>query len=245
MSDGQRPSGATICVLKTFFSYADFEEQFRIMLAVPSHIGVEVRRSGSDWAYTMPLGHPRVPTRAFTDLLSTYESLWACPSPREARSRDAYHDYVLERAAAAAGLELSTDDQRTLARALSTLETLYKDVLCIPITQRAFVHGDAIVGNAIYTQGGVRLIDFSPRFSPSEIEVDYSKLVFSALGFDLRKERGVELLNLLGSWRLKLDPQLVAYYLTSHLIRVFSKEPPRTIDRRRFYEKVLHYVQPC
>jgi hypothetical protein len=167
-----------------------------------------------------------------------YERLWS-ERPMRPCDRHEYHSYVFMRTlqapvAAAAEFQAARDD---VARA-------YNSIRDIRITQEAFVHGDATLSNALMTQDGVRLIDLSPRPSPPEIEVDIAKLMFSAMGFDAHGEHARRLWNLVVHLRAKFRPDLalLRYYLASHALRVFLREPPTTPELLKFYRAVSQHV---
>lgn len=240
MSISPRPSGATIQVLKTFATEDECAEQARLMLAAPFSVSMKPTILGPR-QYTLPLVTSRVPSSAFMDLLHVYTRLWATPSPRAPVSREDYHAYVTSRAAPAHGV----GDVRWLwSEALRAAHGLYERIESAPIGAAAFTHGDAIIGNAVMTTAGVRLIDFSPRPTPGEPEIDVAKLQFSSLGFDLDKSRRREFTAVLAAWARGLGASraLIDYYLATHLVRVLSKEPPETINRREFYERTVNYV---
>jgi hypothetical protein len=224
-----RPSGATIRVVKTFPNKDDCDEQLRLMRSAPLYT-LHTERV-DDVSFAMPLATSAVPPSAYIDLLLTYERFWEMPSGRASVSRRDYHDYVMSRPGAG---------QVNIAKQLAA--NLYSYPAQYPITQRAFVHGDAIISNAVHTPSGVKLIDLSPRPSPSEIELDASKLIFSALGFDMSPENGAALLRLIALIRGRMNDNLLAYYLATHIVRVASKEPPQTGERFEFFNRALHYA---
>lgn len=237
-----RPSGATVKVLKTFTSPAECAVQSSLMEAAGPTIAISTERVGTS-SYTMPLATGRVPTSAFPALLEVYEDLWNQPNPRPACTRDEYHTYVMGRDLPP-GSATALED--TLAAFKFGVDDLFRAYVApLPIEQNAFVHGDATVSNAVFTRGGPRLIDFSVRKSPPEREVDISKLLFSMLGFDLRPQRqealseAIRKANLLGS----THRPLLAYYLMTHAVRVFTREPPRYSTQHLFFNSVIDHAE--
>lgn len=236
MVNATRPSGATICVLKTFPNAGDCTAQ-RFKMTVAGADVSAVPTIVDDRRFTLPLYAPRIRTVAFQDLLGVYQRLWARlapPTPLQT-TRAEYHNYVQDRLSRISIAERGEFD--------FMLDDVYALVADLPITQNAFVHGDAIISNAVSTPDGPRLIDFAPRAAPPEVEVDFSKLLFSALGFDLSPRRCKVLRHFLTLLEPQMDPVLVRYYLVTHLIRVFSREPPQTLARVNFFRKVLNHVR--
>lgn len=238
MTPVRRPSGAAIRALKTFppEKARDCRLQLAVMLAAPRSAVIEVEPV-SDLSYAMPLGAP-VPADSIEDMGRCYETLWNA-RPMRACDRHTYHSYVFMRTVrpppgAEAAYQAARDD---VARA-------YNRVRDLRITQEAFVHGDATLSNALLTADGVRLIDLSPRSSPPEIEVDIAKLMFSAMGFDAHGEHARRLWKLVSDLRAKFRPDhaLLQYYLASHAVRVFLREPPTTEALRVFYRLVSQHV---
>lgn len=242
MAPPVRPSGASVLVLKTFNSEEECLEQCRLMQAAPRHVALSpalVDRA----SYTLPLCNPHVPSSAFFDLLTTYIALWSAPkNPRAAVSLELYHEYVVSRLPPK---EAMPGVAELFEKALKSEYAAYlplKGARHVPDTK--FTHGDAIVGNAVHTTGGVRLIDFSPRPTPGDPEIDVAKLIFSSLGFDLNGKRRKEFGSALKVFRAAgaFKPELIRYYLASHIVRVLSKEPPETLNRKQFYEGALNHV---
>lgn len=238
MTPVRRPSGASIRALKTFepAQARDCRIQLAIMLAAPREAVIEVEPI-SELSYAMPLGTP-VPADAIEDMGRCYERLWSAAAWRPC-DRHTYHNYVFMRTlqpppGAEAVLQALRDD---VARSYNLIRDLR-------ITQEAFVHGDATLSNALMTPAGVRLIDLSPRPSPPEIEIDVAKLMFSAMGFDAHGEHARRLWNLVIALRQKFRPDLalLRYYLATHALRVFLREPPQTAELRKFYQLVSHHV---
>lgn len=240
MTAQTRPSGAAIEVLKTFTDAADCHAQFALMVRAGENVAVQPRVIDA-FSFAMPLERAEVPRESFFDLLAIYERLWRLRGQRVC-GRSAYHVYVRLRA------EAATTNRRTksiLSELVKIADARYEFIKELPVLQAAFVHGDAIVSNAVMTAEGPRLIDFSPRESPGEREIDVAKLQFSALGFDLKtpKQRAELFTHLLALINAKkMSRELLLYYLTTHAIRVFSKEPPRTLERTNFFEGVLDHV---
>lgn len=237
MNQPKRPSGARLSVLKTFDNVAECEAQYRIMVAAPPTVALAVEPM-SRTSFAMPLATASIPIGAIGDFAHCFERLWRETSPRAACSRDAYHRYV------ATQMERSEVRNGLRAALLSALGHHYAKMANLPISQNAFVHGDATLSNAVMTHDGVRLIDFSPRAAPSEFEVDLSKMMFSALGFDTDGARSRalwrEVERLMRAYRPDLT--LLGYYLVSHAVRVSSKEPPAFPRQTEFYERVVSYA---
>jgi hypothetical protein len=234
MSDDARPSGATIRVVKTFPNAEDCTKQAGLMRVAGEDISLPLLWTSNN-QIAMPLAQPIVGPESYIDLLSVYSALWGLP-PQRVATREEYHRYVLFRGSSAGA-------DPVMERALELVGKLYFLVQHIPVRGSVFVHGDSILGNAVRTREGVRLIDFSPRASPPERMIDLSKLWFSSLGFDMSEERGATLQNLLRDlFSVERTDPLFRYYLATHLVRVLSREPPTTVARRDFYKKVLFYV---
>lgn len=241
MSHPLRPSGASVRVVKTFESAPDCEIQAWLMRAAPAHVSLQPTMLGP-LSYDLPLCNPHIPASAFLDLMVTYRQLWAAASPRPFVSREEYQEYVVSRPRPMA---LTAAADNIWFKAQERLEEFYAQIKDLPIEQRAFTHGDSILSNAVWTSGGVRLIDFSPRPTPGEREIDFAKLRFSALGFDISvPQRRRELRAAIEVARKELEPntRLERYYLVSHVIRVMAKEPPETINRQRFFEGALNHA---
>lgn len=245
MAQGHRPSGATIRVVKSFPNEQECGEHLRLMNAASGDIALPcVLESPQEIA--MPLAQPRVEAAALVDLLGAYSRLWRMANPRQHVSIGEYHNYVFERAKDTSQIALDDDEARfTLAQAAYLADDLFPSAQAAHLraAQFGFTHGDAIVSNAVTTQRGVRLIDFSPRPTPPDREIDASKLVFSALGFDLGPRRQLALRRLLTDLLSStMNPALMRYYLTTHLIRVITREPPKTLARRKFFKEVLNHA---
>ena len=234
----RRPSGASIRALKTFApeKARDCRLQLAVMMAAPRSAVIEVEPI-SDMSYAMPLGSP-LPADAIEDMGACYERLWAA-RPMRPCDRHEYHSYVFMRT-----LQPPTGSESEYQAARDDVARAYNLIRDLRITQEAFVHGDATLSNALMTSDGVRLIDLSPRSAPPEIEVDIAKLMFSALGFDAHGEHARRLWNLVIKLRQKFRPDLalLRYYLASHAVRVFLREPPTTPELRKFYRLVSHHV---
>lgn len=237
MNQPKRPSGARLSVLKTFDNVAECEAQYRIMVAAPPTVALTVEPM-SRTSFAMPLSLSPIPLRAITDFAHCFERLWRESSPRSVCSRELYHRYVLTQLE---GSELRNGLRAALSAAVGHH---YAGVATLPVTQNVFVHGDATLSNAVWTSDGVRLIDFSPRATPSEFEVDLAKMMFSALGFDTEGARSrvlwTEVERLMRTYRP--DLALLPYYLATHACRVASKEPPSSPRQIEFYERVLNYA---
>ena len=236
-SSEKRPSGARLSVLKTFESVAECEAQYRIMVAAPITVAMAVKPM-SRTSFAMPMAMAPIPLGSITDFAHCFERLWRENSPRAACTREAYHRYVttqMERSEVRNGLRTSL---------LSALGHHYASMAGLPISQNAFVHGDATLSNAVWTRDGVRLIDFSPRAAPPEFEVDLSKMMSSALGLDTdgacSRALWREVERLMREYRP--DLALLGYYLVSHAVRVAAKEPPFFPRQTEFYEKVMSYA---
>ncbi len=248
MTEYQRPSGATIRVVKSFPT--EKERDLHLWLMAQAGPRVALGAVGeSPVEISMPLATPRVSSRALVDLLTTYKRLWSTANPRTPVSRKEYRNYVLERYRDTSRFSsASADGLPILQQAAQREQELYfggsEPVGDMPLRGSVFTHGDAIVSNAVGTPAGVRLIDFSPRPTPSEIEIDFSKLLFSAIGFDLGPRRGTILRELLCRLTAELDlnDRLVQYYLATHIIRVITREPPRTLARVKFFTEALRHV---
>ena len=238
-----RPSGATLTVLKTFESKDDFEAQLYRTRAVPLHIALEVTPV-SERAYQMPLVTSVVPAAAFYELAATFQALWALGDPAAPTSRQAYHGYVQSREFAAATPSRSRVlGEPLLIRAKEQTDALFPAIANFSSVAE-YTHGDATLSNCVFTDAGVRLIDFSPRPAPPEAELDIAKLRFSSLGFDTDSARGILLdAAMKGLHRVRsCRERLVNYYLATHVVRVLSKEPPATLERVNFYQKVIDHV---
>lgn len=240
VNNPRRPSGASLSVLKTFESASDCEAQYRITMAAPPTVALPVEPM-SVRSFCMPLARAFIPMDAFADFAGCFERLWREPSRRGACSRTMYNEYVTRRL----GPESSTLRAKLRNRLYDRIQDAFSEIVGLPITQNAFVHGDATLSNAVLTGDGVRLIDFSPRPMPPELEIDLSKLMFSAIGFDTEGARSRalwrEVERLMRSYRP--DLMLMKYYLLTHAARVASREPPTTPLQIEFYEKVQKYAE--
>ncbi len=238
-----RPSGATVKVLKAFTSLQECREQARLMNSAGPAIALPASMC-SDLEFTMPLATARVPTSAFPALLDVYHDLWALPNPRPRCTRDEYHAYVMGRTLPE-GYELERAYEFLDATKAALQRFFDNEVASLPVEQEAFVHGDATVSNAVFTRGGPRLIDFSVRPTPPEREIDLAKLTFSSLGFDLGPQRQEALTEALRRFKAAVpySQTLLAYYLLSHVVRVFTREPPRYVGQHLFYFSVVEHAE--
>lgn len=244
MSTEVRPSGASIRVAKTFATAEECAMQCGLMTSAPASVAVQPVVTGAV-SCEMPLYTPEVPPEAFLDLFATYVRLWDVPtSPREYVSHEKYTEYVLARPMPAETMP-GVRELFSAARVRFVSESTYVDGRGKP-AMNCFTHGDAIYGNAVQTPDGPRLIDFSPRPTPGDPEIDVAKWRFSALGFDLhgdkRDEFNAALRAFLTDPPLIFRSELIRYYLCSHIVRVLSKEPPHTLGRFQFFERVLNHV---
>lgn len=232
MRNSTRPSGASLEVVKTFSDAVEAERQYQLMTATSTALPV---RRLSDNQFSMPLVSQRIPPSAFVDVLRMFELLWQQPPLAwRVASRAQYADYVRQRIGA-------IKDQQLRPRLSAVFEKAYADAAGRPSDRAVFVHGDATLSNCVYTEEGVRFIDFSPKASPPEEEVDLAKLLFSSYGFDTDRDQGSALRRVVsstGAFR-RASPALITFYLVSHLARVASKEPAETLARKRFYLEVL------
>ena len=221
MTPVRRPSGASIRALKTFepAQARDCRIQLAIMLAAPREAVIEVEPI-SELSYAMPLGAP-VPADAIEDMGRCYERLWNAPPWRRC-DRHTYHSYVFNRS-----IQPPTGAEETLQMVRDNVARAYNVIRDLRITQEAFVHGDATLSPALMPPAG-----------------DIAKLMFSALGFDAHGEHARRLWNLVVALRQKFRPDLalLRYYLASHALRVFLREPPKTTELRRFYQLVSSHV---
>lgn len=239
-----RPSGARVYVLKTFPSEADCLSQFNLLMAAPDDAVVRPLQFVEDRGFAMPLLRQHIPDYAISDVRRCLMRLWKAPDPRPATSRAAYHAYVLSREPV--GPSCHPEYQDLLRATKAEIELAYLHVCNIPVRQKVFVHGDAILSNFVYRPpSDVMAIDLSVRGAPSEREVDASKLLMSACGFDVaeihrRRLIGNQVSRLVETYAL--DTTLMDYYLLSHLVRVATKEPPNDRERMSCYERVLRYV---
>lgn len=246
-----RPSGASLSVVKRFSSADDFAKQCATLKAAAIS-GTTVPILDEDCAkftLTMPFFEPRVPHAALSEVVPTFEKLWAVPAaPQRVCTRYAYHEYVMTREVAK--LEGMTQREMSVAQTLHDNACKLADELYTPIhrwhvLENSFVHGDATLSNCVYAPDiGVRFIDLSPRRSPPEKAIDLAKLLFSAIGFDTDADVGEALFrNVHRSLPYRQATlTLVRYYYATHIVRVLAKEPPRTLERRDFYKKALEYV---
>ena len=217
----KRPSGAELlrAVVKRGMDPVDASLQ-RVFMEKAGALSIPILGKLTD-GYVMAMGADLPPTM-YAQLYQTFERLWAIPSPRRPVFPEAYLAYVKERAI-------------TCTRPIVTFACEMLFGLPVPEGRYRtwFTHGDANLSNALLYEGTVRLIDFSPKPTPSDCAIDQAKLLLSAAGFDndqpaqalrdLRKEwrDGWDLVN--DEPRI-YDPRLKFYYL-SHIIRVASRDP--------------------
>lgn len=227
-----RPSGAKLFVVKQFEEPAEFQLQYALMI-LSQPIALSAKPDLENLTFWMPLAG-RVPFDKTHEIVDAYASLWRS-APKRACSREVYHAYARSR------LHFIPDSE-VLGAAVTKLFDVVKD---IPVRTPVMVHGDATYSNAVYLDGQVRLIDFSPKLSPPEAELDVSKLLFSARGFDVDANiEGVALKDACDCYILQenLDARLLKYYLATHVARVMSREPPTTKARENFYATLIRYV---
>jgi thiamine kinase-like enzyme len=184
----------------------------------------------------------------YVALATCYRKLWACPSDNEF-TLDNYHAYVGTRAAAAPHIG-------AVQSAWFYAESVHPDTRRYVRENPRATHGDATLANAIVTDDGVRLIDFSVAPAPGDPLLDQAKLVLSVAGLDdgytnlgsmrgqlglLKKalpELPIELpSDYIPLWRPTL--QLLAYYMATHLVRVGSREP----YKEQVISELLEYVR--
>lgn len=238
-----RPSGATLFVRKTFKSGEDCEGQYRLLCALPDTVALKPFaldfNGGVATSYDMPLALGAVGNEDLYAVLATLGRMWHSKiADSRAASRAEYHDYVRSRTLAFERFSMGQ-------RLWMLCDQLFSRVKDKSVREPVVVHGDAIISNFVQTHFGPRVIDPSTRPCVPEVELDISKLWFSALGFDVKSEdRRAELFKMveLSSVLTGSDFDLLRYHLAAHAVRVYSKEPPRDNDRIVFFRKVAENV---
>lgn len=220
-----RPSGATLHVVKTFSDPADAECALALAsqaagVALPCALAVTGDRGA---AIRMPLA---APTTSIELAHATYARLWQrSPLFREGvdSTLAGYWEYMQNRYDALQAPGTDRAAQKIGSQFWSYFVDLFTGATVIAEHRpQAATHGDATVQNVVVHEGRGALIDFSPRSTPSLVEIDIAKLIVSAILFEdaLVPSLG----DLMGLTDLGAEVPLVKLFAASHLIRVLSRE---------------------